>query len=215
MPYVNISQDIYDGLEDDFKSKLEIYKPEDTTKLKENANKILSEKKSLEVDLAQYKAAKNAKAGEGGDSSKYQAMLEDAESKLEESRKAYEGLQGEVRQKTLEGEAIRLATSMTDDTNRANLLKQQIMGRLTIDGDSFGVLDERGNPTISSIEELTGQIKTQYPFLVDGSKASGGGAKGSDSGAVSAKQISRDAFESMGQGERSAFIKTGGVLSDD
>ncbi len=56
MPYVEIEDEIYNGLEDDFKSKLKVYQPEDVTGLKDKANTILSEKKALEVELAQAKA---------------------------------------------------------------------------------------------------------------------------------------------------------------
>ena len=45
------------------------------------------------------------------------------------------------------------------------------------------VLDGNGNLTVSTVEELTNAIKSEYPFLVDGSQAAGGGANGSSSGA--------------------------------
>jgi len=194
MPYVEISEEIYDGLDDDFKAKLTIYQPEDVSGLKEKANTILGEKKSLEVDLAQaradLKAAKMSKAAESSDEDilKLQSQLDDAVHRVKDWEGKYNGLLEDNKRKTVEGEASRIAATMTKDTNRAKLLKDQILSRLTLDGGKFSVLDEAGNPTISSVEELTGQIRTQYPFLVDASQASGGGAKGGSGGATHANK---------------------------
>ena len=190
MPYVEIDQEIYDSLEPEFKGKLKLYTPEDTTGLKDKANALLSEKKTLELSLAQsnadLKAAKIAKPNEGGseDAIRLQSQLDDAVNKLGDWETKYNGLQSDIKNKSIESEASRIAATMTTDTKRAQLLQKEILSRLSLDGDNFSVLDEKGNQTISSIEELTGQIKTQYPFLVDGSQASGGGAQGGSGGAM-------------------------------
>lgn len=192
MPYIKVSEEQLKEFDPD--GKLELYTPEDTTGLKDKANTILGEKKALELELAQaktdLKAAKIATPnGQGSeDVVKLQAQLDDAKSKISDWEGKYNGLQADNRRKTIETEAARIAGSMTKDTNRANLLSQQILSRLTLDDGKFSVLDESGNPTISSVEELTGQIKTQYPFLVDGSQASGGGATGGSGGAASTKK---------------------------
>lgn len=185
MPYIEVTEEQLK--EFDPEGKLKIYKPEDVSGLKENANSLLREKKTLESDLAAAKAdlaaAKIARLPNDGDAEKFASQLEDAKTKISEWEVKYNGLEGKVRSKTIESEAMRIAAGLTKDTDRANLLKQQLLSRLTLDGDKFSVLDENGSPTISSIEELTSQIKTQYPFLVDGSQASGGGAQGGSGGA--------------------------------
>jgi len=205
MPYIEVTDEQL--REFDPEGKLKIYEPEDVTGLKNTANALLGEKKALEAKLAQQdadlKAAKLAKPSSDSseDVQKLQSQLDDAMMKIGDWEGKYNGLQGEIKSKTIETEAVRIATSMTSDTNRANLLKQQILSRLTLDGDKFSVLDENGSPTISSIDELTGQIKAQYPFLVDGSQASGGGARGGSGGAAPAMKK----FDQYNAGELSTI----------
>ena len=192
MPYIEISEEQLK--EFDPEGKLNIYTPEDTSGLKATANDLLGEKKRLELELSQtmtdLKASKMERyaSGSGDDATKLQSQLDDAMNKIKDWEGKYTNLQEDVRAKTIEAKAQQIASSMTSDTQRANLLKQQIIGRITLDNDNFAVLDEKGNQTISSIDELTGQIKAQYPFLVDGSQASGGGAKGGSGGAASTKK---------------------------
>jgi hypothetical protein len=189
MPYIEVSEEQLKAFDPD--GKLKIYEPEDTDGLKKKANDLLGEKKALESELLQSKAdlklAKSAKPNENdADALALQSKLDDAMGQIDEWKGKYSGLQDDIKSKTLEGEALRIASSLTKDPNRANLLMQQIRNRLTLDGENFSVLDESGNPTISTVEELTGQVKTAYPFLVDGSQASGGGAQGGSGGAAGA-----------------------------
>lgn len=202
MPYIEVTDEQLKQFDPD--GKLSIYTPEDTTGLKDKANALLGEKKSLELELvkanADLKEAKLVAPGTGdAESAKLQSLLDDAMSKNKDWEDKHNGLLGDIRSKSIDGEADRIAATLTTDTSRASLLSQQIRNRITLDNGSFSVLDEKGNPTISSMEELTGQIKTQYPFLVDGSKASGGGAQGGSGGAGSKP------FSEMNATERSKF----------
>jgi len=52
--------------------------------------------------------------------------------------------------------------------------------------------------------------------LIDGNQATGGGATRSQGRAdVGNRQISRNEFDSLGQGARAQFIKEGGRVYDD
>jgi len=63
---------------------------------------------------------------------------------------------------------------------------------------------------------LTESIRENYPFLVDGSQATGGGAARSQGGAdAGEKMVSRTDFDAMGQRERASFVKEGGKVIDD
>jgi len=62
------------------------------------------------------------------------------------------------------------------------------------------------------VQELTQSIKAEYPFLVDGSQAAGGGATGGSSGAGDAKQVSRTDFDAMDTRKRMSFVKSGGKI---
>jgi len=102
-------------------------------------------------------------------------------------------------QQKIQAESGKIAASLTKDTQRASLLQQQISQRLSVVDDELRVVDN-GQLTVSTIEDLTSTIKQQYPFLVDGSQAVGGGAARSEGRAEErAKQISRADFEAMGR----------------
>ncbi|MFW0776350.1 MAG: hypothetical protein ACN2B6_01340 [Rickettsiales bacterium] len=194
MPYVLIDSDKLKEFDPEGKLKTLPDDAEDKMhRLESKANELLGEKKKLQLDYEEYKLDSKKKlnemhnnaGGDGGeDLAKVQAMLDDALGKNKEWESKYNGLIEDNRNKTLEGEAARIAATLTKDTNRAKLLKDQIRGRLALDNDKFTVLDDLGKPTISSVDELTGQIKAQYPFLVDGSQATGGGAQGGSGGAA-------------------------------
>lgn len=184
--YVEIADDIYNNFDDELKGKLKPYEPENTDALKSKANEILGEKKAIEAELLRAKAdLKEAKSSSGNKNlDELQSKLDDAINQLGDWKGKYETLETETVNSKLIGEASRIAAGLTKDTGRAALLSKEIRGRLSIDSDGFSVLDESGKPTISTVEELTGQIKTKYPFLVDGSQASGGGAQGNSGGAA-------------------------------
>lgn len=192
MPYILIDDEKLKEFDPDGKlSTLPDDAGDKMTRLENKANELLGEKKKLQLDFDEFKLDSKKKLNEmhgnnGGteELATIQAKLDDAISKNAEWESKYNGLIDDNRKKTLSAEASRIAATLTKDTNRASLLEQQISNRLTLDGDAFSVLDASGKPTISSIEELTGQIKEQYPFLVDGSQASGGGAQGGSSGAA-------------------------------
>ena len=86
---------------------------------------------------------------------------------------------------------------------------------MTIVDGELRVTDQSGALTVSTLEDLTGSIKTNYPFLVDGSQSSGGSATRSQSSAERSKIISRDDFNGMSQGQRAQYIKSGGKITND
>jgi len=64
-------------------------------------------------------------------------------------------------------------------------------------------------------KQLGEHLSTQYPFLVDGSKASGGGAPGGNGGgAANQKTVTRQEFDQMSHADRSTFSKEGGKVVD-
>ena len=170
--------------------------PDDTgdklSRLEEHANKLLNEKKTLQLSFDEYKVESKKKLSEfhsssgAADTEAIQSKLDDALSRVKDWEGKYDGLVQEGRAKTLESKALELASSMTTDKTRAKLLTDIFKSRLNIDGDSVGVLDESGKQTISSIDELSSQVRALYPFLVDGSKASRGDAFGGAGGAGNA-----------------------------
>ena len=60
---------------------------------------------------------------------------------------------------------------------------------------------------------LMDHLKKEFPFLVDGSSATGGGASSSSSSGA-AKQISRAEFDRITPDRKMSFIKDGGAIED-
>jgi hypothetical protein len=78
------------------------------------------------------------------------------------------------------------------------------------------VTDDAGQLTVSSLDDLVTTVKNDFPFLVDGIQATGGGATRSQGRAdVGNRQISRTEFEALSQGQRSQFFKEGGKVFND
>jgi len=191
MPYVLIDEDKIKEFDPEGKLKTLPEDAEDKLeRLERHANTLLSEKKELQLKFDEAsldhkkKLADLHKHGSSEGAEAAEAKLNDAISQIEEWKNKYTSLESDIHEKTLENKALEIASSLTKDTNRANLLKQQIRARIALDGDNVSVLDESGKPTISTVDELTAGMRERYPFLVDGSEASGGGAKGGSGGAV-------------------------------
>lgn len=184
--------------------------------LRQKVEQLLTEKKEAERKARQIEEAARAeveeKAKAAGDFEQLYKSLSEKYNGLESQ---YTGLQNEIKRGAVVNEATRIANSMTRDTARAKLLTEKLAARLSVTDDGLKVLDQSGNLTVSSLDELTHQIKTEFPFLVDGSQASGGAAQGSKAGGSDSKMVTRSEFDSMDQFARSEFVKTGGRISDD
>jgi hypothetical protein len=205
-------------------------------KFNETLNKTLEEKVAEEVAglkakndelLAEKKAAQRAKeelnakaraeeeryAKENG---QYQELYESQKQEADSLRKTIEEMNLRVQRQTVATEASRIASTLTKDVSKAKLLEKEISQRLSLVDNEIRVTDESGQLTVSTLDDLTANIRTNYPFLVDGIQAQGGGAARSHGGAdVSSKEISRDQFDEMSQGHRAKFIRDGGRVIDD
>ena len=120
-----------------------------------------------------------------------------------------------VKQK-INSEAFKVASTLTKDAKKAQLLQEKISQRLTLVDDELRVTDASGQLTVSNLGELAEAVKSEYSFLVDGSQANGGGAARAQGGA-SARQteISRSEFEGLSHAQRKQFLSEGGKLFND
>lgn len=168
----------------DAKAVFKPFKPEDVSGLKAKANEILTEKKAIEAQFSELQAQIKKQKVTDPDGSGVQSQLEDAMNRLKEREEALENLKKDVRKSKINGEAARIAASLTKDARRAALLAEKIAARLELDGDKIVVLDANGKHTISGTEDLASTIRKEYDFLVDGNQASGGGAIGGSGGAA-------------------------------
>lgn len=188
---------------------------EDTVKgLKAKNNELIGKLKNADESMLKLQQKMASNEPENSESVKQlNKALEDRVSSLQST---IEEMNEKARMEKINGIAGTIAARLTRDTARANLLRKEIAPRLTLVEDEARVLDESGQLTVSTIDELESSIKSGYPFLVDGIQAQGGGAARSDGQAIErAKELSRADFDTMSQSQRAQFIKSGGQLFDD
>lgn len=206
-----------DSIKTQLQDGLQTYVEEQVAALKIKNDELLQEKRTLkektqsEIDEARRLAEEQAK--QNGD---FKQLFESQQQKAQTLEQQLEEMKTNIVKQNINTEAAKLAARLTKDTNKAQLLQQQLSQRLSYVDNEIRVTDENGQLTVSSVDDLANSIKTAYPFLVDGTQASGGGAtKSQSSGDAVAKEISRADFDTMDNGKRAEFIKSGGKLFDE
>lgn len=114
-------------------------------------------------------------------------------------------------------EAMKLAVTLADGDN-ADLLADYIEKRIKYTTDGLKILDAQGNPTISNLDDLKREFEssTRFKALLRGSKASGGGAPGSNGGGErtnasnEGKTVTRSEFFSWHPTKQMAWTTSGG-----
>ena len=159
--------------------ELEAKLNETTSGLKAKVDELLGESKSAkqkarELEEAQA-ATEEARAKEKGE---FKELYEREQKAKAELADKYEAFAKRIQQKEVESSALSLAAELTRDTKRAELLKEQVIkfARYTDDGVKF----EMGGIEVDRAK-IMAHISDNYPFLVDGSGATGGGATGGKS----------------------------------
>jgi hypothetical protein len=204
---------LYSQGEDGYTLNVDGVPKEDVSGLKRKIDELLTEKKTVQQKaLEAEEAARQETAEKLRKANDFEQLYNSSESERQKAADELATLKANLQQQQVEGQASKVAASLTKDTARANLLSQQISSRLSLVDGEVRVLDTNGNLTVSSVEELTQSIKAEYPFLVDGSQAAGGGATGGSSGAGDTKQVSRADFDAMDNRKRMSFVKSGGKI---
>ena len=218
--------DVFEGVELDdglkeqlasrFSEALQAKLNEETSGLKNKVDELLAEKKKVQQEREdarlQAKLEAEQKAAKEND---YKQLFESQKQEADTLRSTIEKMNNDIKQQKIGTQAAKLAAQLTKDTQRAQLLQKEISQRLTLVDNELRVTDESGQLTVSSLDDLANSIRTAYPFLVDGSQASGGGAVKAQGGAEARKEVSRAAFDKMDQRQRSEFVKSGGKIFDE
>lgn len=152
----------------------------ETHGLKQKVEELLGESKTakqrakeLEESQQQAEEERQRQAGE------FKTLYEKTQQELEQERATARQFRESIQAKDIEGEAYKLAASLTKDTKRAELLAKE--ARNFAQYTESGVTFEVGGVPIEA-GKLAEKLRSDYPFLVDGSGASGGGASGSSGG---------------------------------
>lgn len=159
----------------------------ETSGLKAKVDELLGESKSAkqkarELEEAQA-AIEEARAKEKGEFKELYEREQKAKAELAEK---YDSFAKRIQQKEVEAAALSLAAELTRDTKRAELLRKEIgqFARYTDDGVKF----EMGGVEVDRAKVLA-HITDNYPFLVDGSGATGGGATGGNKSGGAVKKF--------------------------
>ena len=112
----------------------------------------------------------------------FKSLYEKTKAELEENKQAARQFREQVNAKNIETSTLQLSSSLTRDNKRAALLAKEAkqFAEHTENGVEFIVDGVKVEP-----DALANKLKEDYPFLVDGSGATGGGATGSNGGGAS------------------------------
>lgn len=190
---------------------------QETTGLKSKVDELLAEKKKVQAEReaareqAKLEAEEKARA-----ENNYKELFESQKEESNTLRQTIEKMNADMQRQKINEQAVKLAASLTKDTGRAQLLQKEFSQRLALVDGELRVTDPNGQLTVSSLEDLVSSVKTDYPFLVDGIQASGGGAVKAQGGAEArGKEMSRSDWEALPPAKRQQFFKDGGKLYDE
>jgi hypothetical protein len=214
---IELDDDIKKTLAEKLQAELEARINEQTSGLKAKNDELLAEKKRVQQEREEAKrqaaleAEKNAQ-----NENDYKQLFESQKEESNSLRAKIEEMNSNIVRQKINSEAFKVASSLTKDAKKAQLLQEKISQRLTLVDDELRVTDASGQLTVSNLGELAEAVKSEYSFLVDGSQANGGGAARAQGGA-SARQteISRSEFEGLSHAQRKQFLSEGGKLFND
>jgi hypothetical protein len=214
---IELDDDIKKTLAEKLQAELDARINEQTSGLKAKNDELLAEKKRVQQEREEAKqqaaleAEKNAR-----NENDYKQLFESQKEESKALRAKIEEMNSNIVRQKINSEAFKVASTLTKDAKKAQLLQEKISQRLTLVDDELRVTDASGQLTVSNLGELAEAVKSEYSFLVDGSQANGGGAARAQGGA-SARQteISRSEFEGLSHAQRKQFFSEGGKLFND
>lgn len=214
---IELDDDIKKTLAEKLQAELDAKINEQTSGLKAKNDELLAEKKRVQQEREEAKqqaaleAEKNAR-----NENDYKQLFESQKEESNALRAKIEEMNSNIVKQKINSEAFKVASTLTKDAKKAQLLQEKISQRLTLVDDELRVTDASGQLTVSNLGELAEAVKSEYSFLVDGSQANGGGAARAQGGA-SARQteISRSEFEGLSHAQRKQFLSEGGKLFND
>ena len=157
--------------------------------LKNKVDELLGEKKSATQKAKELEELQKTQEEERlKEKEQFRELYEREQESKRELQERFEEFNSRIQKQTINAETTKLASELTRDTARSELLQEKAAQYAKYSDD--GVVFELGGVPVEKEKVLT-HLREKYPFLVDGSGATGGGASGSDNGgAVSNKSFS-------------------------
>jgi chromosome segregation ATPase len=209
----NVKDQLRQELEQEYNNKLQ----ETVKGIQAKNAELLAEKQQWKRErddaekLAQERAEEKAKA-----ENNYKQLFESQKQESDNLKSKLTEFQENIKRQKVQSEASKLASSLTKDVSKAKILEQQFSQRLQIVDGELRIVDDRGQLTVQTLNDLTQSVKESYPFLIDGSQATGGSATRSQSRAdVSMKEITRSDFDALNQYDRAKYLREGGKITNN
>jgi len=187
------------------------------TAVKNKSEELLTETKAAKQKAREASDAREAtkleKARKDGD---YEQLLSSSEAERKTLKEQLETLTNRVSHEKVNSVSLKVAGELADGSN-AEIMSEFISKRIKLVDGEVKVLDNSGNLTVSTIDDLKNEFigSDKFKSLLRGTKSNGGGASGSKSTNDSSKQISRAQFDSLSQSDRMKFSLDNGKVVDD
>jgi len=165
---------------------------------------------------AERQAAEEARAKAEAEGN-FEQLFKSSETERQTIQQQLEELQGNISNEKRNNQAMKVASELAEGHN-VELLADFIARRLKVVDNSVKVIDEAGNLTVSTIDDLKKEFmgSVRYSSLIAGNKSTGGSAIGGvNSGSSTAQQtISRADFKALNPIAQMKHIKSGGKVTD-
>jgi len=144
--------------------------------LKTKVDELLKEKKTVSARAAELEeAARAADEARQKEKGEFKELYEREQKAKQELADKFGEFQGKIQKNEISIASTSIATLLTKDTGRAELLAEKAaqFAKYT----ETGVIYELGGVQVDA-NKLAEHLKSKYPFLADGTGAAGGGAAG-------------------------------------
>lgn len=148
-------------------------------RLRQHNATLLGEKKTVQsraTELEQLQAAAEQQRLE--EKQEFEKLWRQEQDQRTKASQELDQLRKSIADKDRSEAAMKLATGLTRDNARADLLKKEALAYIQHTPDGVKIQGPDGDMTA---DQLSAHLAKQFPFLVDGNQASGGSAPGSKS----------------------------------
>ncbi len=179
--------------------------------LKAKNDELLTEKKTVSQRAQELEEAQTLAEQERlKEKQEFKTLYEREQEAKKELAEKYESFAKLVQKKDIEIETSSIASELTRDTKRAALIAKEVAAFAR--HSENGVTYEMGGVVVDR-SKVIDHIKESYPFLVDGSGMTGGGATGGKGNGVSAT-ATRQVFDAWNETQKRDFLGRGGKLTE-
>ncbi len=195
----------------DYKAMYEATQTE-LAKIKAHQDTLLTETKKAKQEkadqLAAHAKAEQEKAMKDGE---FEKLWQSAETNRKNLEQQLQAERDSYKSEKIGTHAMRLAVELADgDAQSAKLLSHFLKDRLTKMAGESGQIDEN---ILTAVKQEFKNNNDYAPLLL-GSKAKGGGALGSSSGAAQSQSVTRSEFQAMNPVQQRTFLKSGTVTDN-